>query len=94
MEAALVLLLVIASSSFTEVQAFPNGAPASACVNLTPDPATASHNGEPQTSPVPYNIDLAPLGAGYTPGQIYTCKVVMWMALPSDSAQCVILSTY
>ena len=69
MEAALVLLLVIASSGFTEVQARSGGAPAEACVNLTPN-----HAGEPQTSPVPYSIDLAQLGEGYTPGQTYIRK--------------------
>ena len=72
MEAALVLLLVIASSGFLQVQALPGGAPVAACVNLTPNPV--NHVGERQESPVPYSIDLAPLGMGYTPGQTYIRK--------------------
>ena len=92
MEAALVLLLLIASSGFLEVQARSGGAPVEACANLTPDPVA---HGQPQTSPAPYRIDLAPLGAGYTPGQTYTRKESLYgcTVLPSNSALCAVLSS-
>lgn len=50
------------------------GAPAAACDNLTPN------HGSPQTSEVPYVIDLTPFEDDggtlvYTPGRTYTCKI-------------------
>jgi hypothetical protein len=53
------------------------GAPAQACTTLSPDPA--AHGAQPQTSTVPYNIDLDRFCVNgtysYTPGATYAgCK--------------------
>ena len=66
------ILLAIAFVALKEVESFSTGAPSSACENLTPNPT--NHLAQPQQSAVPYGIDLAPLAAGYTPGQAYTRK--------------------
>ena len=56
------------------VRSRPEGPPPGACPTLTPEhPGTT-----PQTSTVPYVIDLTPFDDGsgglqYTPGQTYTC---------------------
>ena len=56
------------------VHAFSSGAPSGACSTLSPDPSR--HLGQPQSSPVPYNIDLAVFDDGngsfsYQPGMSY-----------------------
>ena len=60
-----VLLNVVESRS--------TGAPAGACATLTPQ-----HGVTPQTSPVPYEVDISSLSNGnggysYSPGQSYMC---------------------
>ena len=56
------------------VRAFSNGAPPGACSTLSPDPS--QHGANPQSSPVPYTIDLAVFDDGngsfsYQPGMSY-----------------------
>ena len=62
-----------------EVSANSGGAPAGACDTLAPNPATnGGHGADPQTSNVPYSIDLSPFSSNdtysYYPGQSYTRK--------------------
>ena len=82
MEATLSIILAIVFVGWQGVESLPNGAPSSACDNLTPN-SVSHRNTQPQTSAVPYNIDLSPLndpqssGLVYTPGQTYTRKNVM-----------------
>ena len=62
-----------------QVSAFTGGAPAGACDSLTPNPAAnGGHGADPQTSNVPYSIDLSPFCSNgtysYYPGQSYTRK--------------------
>ena len=77
MAVSLVSTLLLVFAAIYAADAFPSGAPQGACVTLSPDPN--QHGSQPQTSPVPYSIDLSPFddGAGgyqYTPGNTYTCK--------------------
>ena len=71
----LVLSLVLLTSVATRVHTLPSGAPAAAC-----DTLTQQHGGvTPQTSPIPYQIDLSPFddgdgGFAYEPGRAYECK--------------------
>lgn len=52
------------------VEAYPDGAPVGACNNLTPQ-----HGATPQTSEVPFSVDLSAfIGNTYIPGQMYTSK--------------------
>ena len=54
----------------TAVVGRPDGAPASACSTISP-----SHGGTtPQTSEVPYTVNISSLTNGYIPGQSYTSK--------------------
>lgn len=75
------LLLVAASAALLYaglVESLPNGAPAGACDTLTPLLNPMGHSEPPQTSPVPYSIDLSPFNNSgvweYTPGTVYTRK--------------------
>ena len=67
----LLLLLMFGGS----VNSYPSGAPSQACSSLTPN-----HGGSPQSSPLPYTLDLSGFdlyGDGnfyYEPGNIYQCK--------------------
>ena len=76
MNAAVTIVLAIASVASKKTEGYSSGAPLSACDNLTPNPT--SHRAQPQHTAVPYNIDLAPLTDSlevtYTPGQNYTRK--------------------
>ena len=71
---ALCLILAIVSAEWYGVESFSGGAPPAACSTISPDPA--EHRAQPQTGPVPYNIDISQLSdaGGYTPGQTYSCK--------------------
>ena len=71
---ALCLILAIVSAEWYGVESFSGGAPSAACSTISPDPA--EHRAQPQSSPVPYNIDISQLSdaGGYTPGQTYSCK--------------------
>ena len=63
----IVLLLGVA---VTAVVGFPSGAPASACSTISPNHMNTS----PQTSAVPYTVNISSLTNGYVPGQSYTSK--------------------
>ena len=67
----LVLLLV----SLYAADAFPTGAPAGACANVAPDPASA-HRSTVQTDPPPYELDLSVFVVNgtyqYNPDSTYT----------------------
>ena len=58
------------------MECLPNGAPAGACATLTP--AIQNHIDPPQSSPVPYEVDLLSLddgeGFSYTPGETYSSE--------------------
>ena len=57
------------------VESYSDGAPSDACGTLSPDPGR--HGAQPQTSPVPYEVDLSALRSGttntycYVPGETY-----------------------
>ena len=68
--------IVLIASGICFADAVSSGAPAAACDNLTPSP---SQHGNPQTSEVPYEIDLTQFEDDngtyvYTPGKTYTRK--------------------
>ena len=54
----------------TAVVGFPSGAPSSACSTISPNHAGTT----PQTSAVPYTVNISSLTNGYVPGQSYTSK--------------------
>ena len=74
---ALLLMLTLAQWSNVAVNGFPFGAPGppfAACTTLSPNPTF--HGAPPQTSPVPYEVDLTSLldstgGFSYEPGVTY-----------------------
>ena len=74
MNAAVAIVLAIVLVAFNEVDCYSSGAPSQACDNLTPN--AGSHGAQPQSTSVPYSVDLAPLtgtsGVVYTPGRTYT----------------------
>ncbi len=59
------------------------GAPAAACDGLAPNPT--AHAAQPQTSAVPYAINLMPFYSNgsftYYPGMTYTCKLKISMCM-------------
>ena len=70
-----VLTLLIGVSYVVEGRS--TGAAVGACTTLAPDPT--AHDGPPQTSDVPYMVDISSLSDGsgswsYTPGQTYPCE--------------------
>jgi hypothetical protein len=73
---ALCLILAVVSAEWCKVESFSSGAPLDACSTISPDPNR--HGAQPQTSLVPYNIDISQLSdaGGYTPGQTYSCKQI------------------
>ena len=77
MEVTLSLILAILSVGWQGVESFSGGAPLGACNTLSPDPS-GHQNAQPQTTQVPYSVDLSPFtsAGGYTPGQTYTCKAI------------------
>jgi hypothetical protein len=67
-----VLLLLITASYLGQSEGFPSGAPPGACSSLSPNPF--AHGAPPQTSAVPYEVDLSAFDDGsgtlsYIPGQ-------------------------
>ena len=63
----------------SDVEAFPTGPPSEACPTISPDPDF--HLAQPQTSPVPYELDLSALldddgGLSYIPGDSYPSKSI------------------
>ena len=71
-----VFIAVVALVFARGVDSYSIGAPNFACDPLTPSPI--AHAGNPQTTAVPYMIDLSSLNSDgvlqYTPGQTYTRK--------------------
>ena len=72
--AASMLLFLAMVACPSPVRAFSDGAPLGACSTLSPDPSR--HGANPQSSPVPYTIDLAVFDDGngslsYQPGMTY-----------------------
>ena len=56
----------------TVVMGRSDGAPPSACNTISPDPT--SHGADPQTTAVPYYVNISSLGYGYVPGESYLSK--------------------
>lgn len=80
------IVVAILCKGFEEVVALSAGAPSSACANLMPNPT--SHGAQPQSSAVPYSIDLSPFnnsygGYEYYPGQTYNCKNITVISIAS-----------
>ena len=51
------------------VESFSSGAPSGACGTLSPNPTR--HGADPQTTPVPYEVDLSALRNGNTDTYCY-----------------------
>ena len=71
-------ILLVGSVQWSSVEGFSGGPPAAACPTLSPDPAF--HGADPQTSPVPYEVNLDSLlddtgGLSYVPGETFTCML-------------------
>ena len=54
------------------VMGFPTGAPMEACDTISPNPI--SHRADPQTTAVPYTVNISSLANGYVPGRNYPSK--------------------
>ena len=81
MKSALLVLAVLSLLYARGVDSLPNGAPSAACDILAPIQNPSGHAQPPQTSAVPYMIDLSPFNNSgvihclqYTPGERYTRK--------------------
>lgn len=66
------------------VECFSTGPPAAACTTLSPNPTP--HGGPPQTTPVPYEVNISALadpngGYSYEPGVTYMCKCMAYSCL-------------
>ena len=65
------------------IESFPSGAPIMACDTLTPIINQAGHARPPQTTAVPYMINLTPFNDSgtleYNPGRTYTCKLISFL---------------
>ena len=76
MKYILVAVLLCIAIRVNVVESLSGGAPAEACETLSPDPD--SHMAQPQTTPVPYVVNISSLYDGgryvYDPGETYTCK--------------------
>jgi hypothetical protein len=67
------------------IESFPTGAPVMACDTLAPfinQASSTGHTQPPQTTAVPYMINLAPFNDSgtwqYNPGRTYTCKLIYY----------------
>ena len=80
MKSLLPLVVVLAVLYARGVESLPTGAPIGACDTLTPLLNPAGHAQPPQTTTVPYWIDLSRFNKSgtweYTPGETYTCKFI------------------
>ena len=68
------IVLLIVAVNLDQSKCFPSGAPSTACSTLSPDPLF--HGAQPQTSAVPYEVDLSAFDDGtgalsYVPGQTF-----------------------
>ncbi len=75
------LVFVVALLFVAEVSSLPGGAPAPACLTLSPSPAQqGGHGADPQTTPVPYMLGnftetfYVDGGLAYIPNATYQCK--------------------
>lgn len=63
------------------IDSFPSGAPIMACDTLAPIINPMGHAQPPQTTTVPYMINLTPFNNSgtweYNPGRTYICKLIM-----------------
>ena len=87
MRTLLLCVALLQASLYHQALSLSAGAPAAACSTLSPDPAR--HGAEPQTSTVPYSIDLARFCRdgtySYTPEQIYLgCKLLNFQYLATS----------
>ena len=68
------LALLVCATLLNPAECLPTGAPAGACATLTP--SIQNHIAPPQSSPVPYEVDLLSLddgnGFSYVPGETYS----------------------
>ena len=78
MKSLLSVVLLLASLYARGVYSYTVGAPIYACDALAPIPI--AHNGPPQTTTVPYTIDLSSFNNNgelqYNPEESYTCKLL------------------
>jgi hypothetical protein len=69
---SIALILLIAATYLDQCEGFPSGAPPGACSTLSPNPF--AHGAPPQSSDVPYEVDLSAFDDGsgtlsYIPGE-------------------------
>ena len=80
MKSLLLVAAVLAVLYAGGVESLPTGAPTGACTTLTPLLNPRGHADPPQTTTVPYWIDLSRFNNSgkweYTPGETYTCKLM------------------
>ena len=77
MKTLLLCVALLQASLYQQALSLSTGAPLAACDTLSPDPTR--HGAQPQTTDVPYSIDLDQFCTdgfySYIPGQTYTgCK--------------------
>lgn len=77
------VLVLVGASHWVHVCCFPGGAPSGACGTLTPP--VSQHLQPPQSTPVPFEVDLSNLisdgngGFLYQPGMTYSCELLGWL---------------
>ena len=81
MRTLLLCVALLQASLYQQASSLSGGAPLEACDSLSPDPN--QHGAPPQTSTVPYSIDLDQFCVNgtysYTPGATYRgCKFIMF----------------
>ena len=59
MAKSVILVLCVALTHWGIVSCLSSGAPAGACMTLSPSPAPTAHDADPQTTMVPYEVDLS-----------------------------------
>ena len=79
MRTLLLCVALLQASLYQQASSLSSGAPPQACDTLSPNPT--QHGAQPQTSTVPYSIDLDQFcyngTYSYTPGATYTgCKLL------------------
>ncbi len=86
--AAVLLVSLLSAILVNHVECFSSGAPLEACGTLSPLPA--GHGAQPQTTPVPYELDLSSLldengDFSYVPGETYTCTYLCRSSYNTES---------
>ena len=78
-----VLVILVYTKLWNQVECLSTGAPAEACTTLTP--SIQFHIDPPQSSPVPYEVDLLSLDNGdsfsYDPGETYAGAKMLFAAI-------------